>query len=143
MQNRRNVAVFHTFGLKYAEIVSECLEQKPSTMAYHGTHCATALPHSRPSRMNCWTYLPLATAEIVCAKMLVGIKDYELLQGDDLANAVWKGRMRCTGNCIKGADGKMVGKMDALHCMPRQLICITRALLRCCVVCFAQSSFSR
>lgn len=111
-------------------------------MAYHGTHCATALPHSRPSRVNCWTYLPLATAEIVCVKMLVGIKDYELLQGDDLADAVWKGRMGCTGNCIKGADGKMVGKMDALHCMPRRLICITRALLRCCVVCFAQSSLA-
>ena len=27
------------------------------------------------------------TAEIVGAKILVGIKDYELLQGDDLANA--------------------------------------------------------
>ena len=40
------------------------------------------------------------TAEVVGAKMLVGIKDYELLQGDDLADAVWKGRMVCMGNCI-------------------------------------------
>ena len=61
------------------------------------------------------------TAEIVGAKILVGIKDYEILQGDDLANAVWKGRMVCTGNCIKGADGKMVGNMDALYATPLNL----------------------
>ena len=50
-----------------------------------------------------------------------GIKDYELLQGDDLADAVWKGRMVCTGNCIKGADGKMVWNMDALYAAPVDL----------------------
>ena len=33
------------------------------------------------------------TAEVVGAKMLVGITGYEFLQGDDLADAVWKGRM--------------------------------------------------
>ena len=44
------------------------------------------------------------TAEVVGAKMFVGIKHYELLHGDDLADAVWKGRMVCTGNCIRGAD---------------------------------------
>ena len=61
------------------------------------------------------------TAEVVGAKMLVGIKDYELLHGDDLADAVWKGRMVCTGNCIKGADGKMVWNMDALYAAPVDL----------------------
>ena len=29
--------------------------------------------------------------------------------------------MVCTGNCIKGADGKMVGNMDALYATPLNL----------------------
>ena len=78
------------------------------------------------------------TAEVVGAKMLVGIKDYELLHGDDLADAVWKGRMVCTGNCIKGADGKMVWNMDALYAAPvdlhnARLVVLYRCFARSCL----------
>lgn len=54
-------------------------------------------------------------AEVVGAKMLVGIKGFELLQDGQLEEAVWKGRFVCTGNCIRGADGNMVWNMDALY----------------------------
>ena len=60
-------------------------------------------------------------AELVGGKMLVGIKEDNCLRGDDLADAVWKGRMFCTGNCIKGGDGKMVWNMDALYAAPVDL----------------------
>ena len=75
------------------------------------------------SSLGEWDYVRSKgpAAEVVGAKMSVGIKDYELLKGDDLADAVWKGRMVCTRNCIKSSDGKMVSNMDALYTAPIDL----------------------
>lgn len=60
-------------------------------------------------------------AEVVGAKMLIGIKDFELLQDGQFEDAVWKGRLVCSGNCIRGADGNMVWNMDALYAAPVDL----------------------
>ena len=61
------------------------------------------------------------TLNLLVAKCLSVSKKYYFLRRDDLADAVWKGRMLCTGNCIKGGDGKMVWNMDALYAAPVDL----------------------
>ena len=59
-------------------------------------------------------------AELVGAKLLIGIKDYELLNQSiaDLEWALWKARFVCTGNFITNARGKIVWSVENFYAAP-------------------------
>eukprot|EP00931_Biecheleriopsis_adriatica_P065039 TRINITY_DN3965_c1_g1_i1.p1 TRINITY_DN3965_c1_g1~~TRINITY_DN3965_c1_g1_i1.p1 ORF type:complete len:1301 (-),score=320.83 TRINITY_DN3965_c1_g1_i1:1146-5048(-) len=61
------------------------------------------------------------SAEVLGAKLLIGIKDWELMTDAELAEALWKARFVCTGNHIVGADGRKIWQVDSLYSAPVDL----------------------
>ena len=60
-------------------------------------------------------------AEVLGAKLLIGIKDHEFLDEAELGDATWKARFVCTGNHIVDTEGRKVRHEDLLYAAPVDL----------------------
>ncbi|CAE7884622.1 unnamed protein product [Symbiodinium microadriaticum] len=61
------------------------------------------------------------SAEMLSAKMLTRIKDYEELGQSSLDDANWKARLVCTGNFIRNAAGHVAWSVDSMYAAPVDL----------------------